>query len=560
MVVIAAVFAHIQINKMSDGRLCHWEDKSNNLCDHSKITQIDRYTKFLYRMVRSSIDQVDSLGVGTPEGKDVHIPKRQVRLPKVEALPGVYLPVEDEDMDHMSWIAKLVGVLTDKFLQNPYYFPLTDTEIFYDSVEEGIETLKLAAGEGSLVELTHWDEHTSDKALTRWVFGGLASHLVQALPAPTLIAPDPDVDGAAFMVDLDWMKTLEVREGFERFGAIAYFNNSLDVVRIHWSHDGKNYYPPQPDANRREIDRWEHVKFAFRSSILTGVTLKDHLASVHLKLANIVTTVVREALPIYHPMRRFITPFTYRTIEVNRGAAAYLCAEMGVLHRATALTAKGVVDGFQAALKTPYRPLLSSLEGPIFDALGDQYPFRQDAIDFQHIVRKFVTAYVDVYYPTNADLVADENFRQFWKELLLHTSRDDNIPNISSKKDLCELLTQYITLVTAYHKMVGSVSEYVTNPVAATGKIRPDKNVADVQASLQTLIIALFTSYPQPKLLDNFQHLLLEDEYYSQTKNIFTQFTKDLKQLQEKIEQRNLIRPYPYNAFNPKYLLSAVSI
>jgi hypothetical protein len=41
---------------------------------------------------------------------------------------------------------------------------------------------------------------------------------------------------------------------------------------------------------------------------------------------------------------------------------------------------------------------------------------------------------------------------------------------------------------------VGNVADYIGNPTFATAKIRKDKEVADVQATFQGLLIALMTS------------------------------------------------------------------
>lgn len=54
---------------------------------------------------------------------------------------------------------------------------------------------------------------------------------------------------------------------------------------------------------------WEYVKFVFRSSLFTLVTLVDHLYGMHLLEANSAVLAVRRSLSTAHPLRRFLSPF-----------------------------------------------------------------------------------------------------------------------------------------------------------------------------------------------------------------------------------------------------------
>jgi hypothetical protein len=53
--------------------------------------------------------------------------------------------------------------------------------------------------------------------------------------------------------------------------------------------------------------------------VVTGATLRDHLVGIHMMLANFIATGVAENLPAAHPVRRFLRPFTYRTLSINKG-------------------------------------------------------------------------------------------------------------------------------------------------------------------------------------------------------------------------------------------------
>jgi len=67
----------------------------------------------------------------------------------------------------------------------------------------------------------------SDDQTARWAFVGLAAHTL----IPVL---GKDADGAVYWSDFTWMEGLEVREGFERYGATAYFGSNRSVLMIRW--------------------------------------------------------------------------------------------------------------------------------------------------------------------------------------------------------------------------------------------------------------------------------------------------------------------------------------
>ena len=46
----------------------------------------------------------------------------------------------------------------------------------------------------------------------------------------------------------------------------------------------------------------------------------------HLQTANLFVTALREKMSADHPIRRFLTPFTYQTIAINDNAKYNLCA------------------------------------------------------------------------------------------------------------------------------------------------------------------------------------------------------------------------------------------
>ena len=100
------------------------------------------------------------------------------------------------------------------------------------------------------------------------------------------------------MVRTNALADLEVRPGLERYGGDCYFDAATwRVVKIVRRERGRDVtYTPASE-------RWTYIKFCFRSSLFSLVTLVDHLYGVHLLAANVVVAAARECLSAKHPAR-----------------------------------------------------------------------------------------------------------------------------------------------------------------------------------------------------------------------------------------------------------------
>merc|ERR1711894_783944 len=114
---------------------------------------------------------------------------------------------------------------------------------------------------------------------------------------------------AGFMCDYSTMTELKSRPGFRTLGAKAYFDCNKTLIRIHDCDKQRDYNPDTPG--------WEHAKALLRTSVCVWSTLCDHLIGVHMLSSNSVITAAVQNLPLKHPIRRLIQPFTFRSVYVN---------------------------------------------------------------------------------------------------------------------------------------------------------------------------------------------------------------------------------------------------
>ena len=135
-------------------------------------------------------------------------------------------------------------------------------------------------------------------------------------------------------------------------GNDAYFDQDFRAVKIVRFENGEVWEDQKVTTFLADGSRdWEYAKFCFRCSLFTLVTLVDHLYGVHLQLANIGVQAMREQLSVDHPVRRFLVPFSYGSININDLARTTLVTRDSWLPRAVALDDEGLQLAWASAFQ-----------------------------------------------------------------------------------------------------------------------------------------------------------------------------------------------------------------
>jgi hypothetical protein len=112
-------------------------------------------------------------------------------------------------------------------------------------------------------------------------------------------------------------------------------------------------------------------------------------------------------LPPDHPLRRFLKPYEYRTVDVNHDAAVALSPEGGLVHRTFGLTYGGLtrllLGGIEGASFTPFPDTASVSAGR---RLGERYPYAVDGQALDEVIRTHVADYLSVFHPAG-DVASD---------------------------------------------------------------------------------------------------------------------------------------------------------
>ena len=147
----------------------------------------------------------------------------------------------------------------------------------FESTEQGRNVL--ASGSKTDLNPLHlvdWDEMTSDFAIKRFAFAGVAAHTTEKTRTPgDMVHGEPIV----YKSDFSFLEPLNVRSGFERYGAIAYFGGNGTLLKLYWSHGRRNITRPGTageaascaaegqcgDDEAGSQREWAHAKWAYKS-------------------------------------------------------------------------------------------------------------------------------------------------------------------------------------------------------------------------------------------------------------------------------------------------------
>ncbi len=519
-----------------------------------RVKKLDRHTRLFLKMIKGAIKHwksdlptVDKVRPPRLTGKTELMP-----MPFGSDEDRLHLPLADEDWPAADWKRRaLLWVL-----RNDYLFPIADSKEAWKCAEEARDTFQKVLPLGSYMARPYhyWEEMRSDAAMSRLVFAGLGA--LRLLPyAKAEGDPDKELAGAAWQHDLSFLGRYEVRDGFERYGARAVFDADQRPIAVFWCEGRRWVFPRDPE--------WAHAKWAWRCSLMVGTTVVDHLVGVHWIIANYVATAARIKLPPTHYLRLLLKPFTWRTVTINAGACDSLCPERGFVHRSSALTYEALTRAFGDAvglMRFYTVPQLVERKGA--GAMGDRFPWATDALKLYEVIRAFVVDYIELY-THGADVMDDVHLAGFWSHL-------DTLPPTvrfptRSKGSLVDVLSQFIWSVTGMHEAVGTVHEYVLDPTFMGTKIRAGAEMADVQASMQALLVMALTGLQMPQLMDLGDAAGVFDADH-RGRDAFARFHDALAALSADIDAANVRRkadperPWPCETFNPRYLETGVSI
>ncbi|CAE7467709.1 cyp140 [Symbiodinium natans] len=388
----------------------------------------------------------------------------------------------------------------------------------------------------------YWKNDEWDDALERTIaFGLIASHRVEHLAKPVEFGGE----SLPFVIRLNKFHALEVRKNFGKYQGDLFFT--------------KEGFPAMMElADGRRIARgdkdWQYWKFAWRCSLITVITLSDHLHMTHFRAANIMATAARKALSPSHPLRRLLSVFTFGSIFINLQAMHTLIGPRHVLHRSSPFVE---FEGLSEAVPKNLEPLplkhKAFLKEEEFQRLPDKLkeaPYFADGkllFDAQRkLLREFRKLYA--YGPmgfcssTTDELTGPEVIR--FRDEMVSEYAHGHYQNAMSLNATCtelvdDLLMASIWTVTGWHRHVGTVGDYYRDPELASFSWREGEKSARPLQHIQMTAVAVFTSALQPKLIEDYSHVFQGIYKQQEMVKLMDNFRAELEEVSAEVGRRN---------------------
>lgn len=210
-----------------------------------------------------------------------------------------------------------------------------------------------------------------------------------------------------------------------------------------------------------------------------------HLARTHLVVEPFAVSARRNLAPS-HPMMILFEPHFEGTMNINYSAHASLMAPgggvdsvlAGTIQASCAAAAQGVKDyRFDDAIF----PTSLKLQGIDDRELLPDHPYRDDGQLLWDAVSTWVSAYVELYYESDADVVADYELQAWWNEV-----RSPDGGRIGGMSDLTT--REYLATAMAHVIFTGSCQHAAVNFPQV-----------DLMAFVPNVPLAQFTAAPTKK-------------------------------------------------------------
>lgn len=219
----------------------------------------------------------------------------------------------------------------------------------------------------------------------------------------------------------------------------------------------KNIYYATTDINDPTYWDWQTAKTLVQNADANYHELLVHLARTHL-LTEAFAVATPRCLAKNHPLFVLLNPHFEGSLFINESAEQHLVnpgGKVDEIFSATIGADQATAGGdrlnynfYDAML--PNNLSLRGVDNP--DFLPD-YPYRDDGLLIWNAIHNWVSAYCDIYYVTDADVIADTEL-SVWCVELMNEGKVKGFTAIQTKPQLVDVLTMIIYTASAQHAAV----------------------------------------------------------------------------------------------------------
>lgn len=321
---------------------------------------------------------------------------------------------------------------------------------------------------------------------------------------------------------------------------------------------------------------WQMAKAMVQSVDSNHHGVVQHLGYCHIVSCWVQLATWRSLAP-QHPLNILLSPHFEYTLPNNQSTKK-LILPGGVTPTLQSVSLQGAIDlfkrGFEAFLWDEQSPENGFKRRGVDDREAlPVYPFRDDATLTYQAIRKFVTAYVGLYYGVDADVTADTELQAWYKELTAaDAGRIKGMKPIDSVSSLIDLVSSIIQRVTTYHASINysgfeamgfapnmPAAAYAAAPVA--GKEYTEKDLLELLPPMDMAMEQLSMTYLLHSIrvtkLGDYPFLHFADHRVTP---LVKAFHADLAAAKKAIDDSNTQRPIPYTILLPENIANSIQV
>ena len=362
-----------------------------------------------------------------------------------------------------------------------------------------------------------------------------------------------------YVNDTSMLCKYSVRKGYLKYGTIGYFDNDCKLIGIYVCAYHELY-----TFNDDDIE-WNHAKWIYKVSCFVYIQIYHLFIKCYLIKSLNWNIAIKECLPLNHPIRRLCIIFNIGTVSSINEIFDEFCQENGLFHRLFAFEYKELIRLINDFIyKYQYKSICDELREMGQVCNDSKYPLYNDITEFHDILYKFLNEYMDIYYKTDKDLIADGLSNKFFNKLLLSLSSLD----LQNKKaNMITILTDLILSAIiipnicgahlSYFKLPNFIGLKIKMPSLQNGQETENDIICYIESLIYSLRTKYFKSLQQSKLKlinNNYYKLFLNDKHNNLTKDLWFKFQNNLIKYSQNIRQRNKTRITPFKKCHPQLL------
>lgn len=218
----------------------------------------------------------------------------------------------------------------------------------------------------------------------------------------------------------------------------------------------KNSFITPPTHNHSDYV-WQYAKNSVNYADANYHELFVHLGRTHL-VEEAFAIATHRQLPCNHPINRLLLPHFEGTLFINSGLESELIAAHGPIAN---IFAGQITASQQAAIKNrlsfdfsaAYLPTELSRRGVFDPQVLPYFPYRDDGLKIWHAIYQWSENYVYLYYESDNHVITDNEI-QAWHNEVDSLGKIHNIPPLTNRHVLAEVLTMIIFTASAQHAAV----------------------------------------------------------------------------------------------------------